>query len=245
MRFLSTCDKEELLRSIGLMGAIVFVSVAALKAQSITGAVVGTVTDQSDAAVVSAKVTATEVDSNIATETTSDARGMYSFPALRPGVYRVEAEARGFRKLSEPNIEIHVNDRLEINLKMVLGAVSENVVVSGAAPLVESQSGAIGNVIENRKIVDLPLNNRNPFQLALLSPGVIPAPNFGNAFNSSANFLINGNRGNTSEMLIDGITNSVPAANPIVVVSLFPSPDALDEFKVQTNGYAAEYGRSG
>src|SRR4029079_7390622 len=68
---------------------------------------------------------------------------------------------------------------------------------------------------------------------------------FGNAFNSSANFIINGNRGNTSEVLIDGVTNSVPAANPIGVISLFPSPDALEEFKVQTNGYAAEFGRSG
>jgi hypothetical protein len=125
------------------MGAIAFAGVGALKAQSITGAIIGTVTDQSDAAVVGVKVAATEVDSNIATQTASDAQGMYSFPALRPGVYRIEAEAPGFRKLSKPNVEIHVNDRVEINLKMVLGAVSENVVVSGAAPLVESQSGAI------------------------------------------------------------------------------------------------------
>ena len=103
----------------------------------------------------------------------------------------------------------------------------------------------MGNVIDNRKIVNLPLNTRNPFQLALLSPGVVPSPNMGDAFNKSANFIINGNRGNVSEMLIDGITNSVPAANPILVVAMFPSPDALEEFKVQTNGYAAEYGRSG
>ena len=88
----------------------------------------------------------------------------------------------------------------------------------------ESQTGAIGNVIENKKIVNLPLNTRNPFQLALLSPGVVPSTAFGNAFNTSSAFIINGNRANTSEILIDSITNSVPAANPIVVVSLFPSP---------------------
>ena len=168
-----------------------------LVAQSFTGAVIGTVTDPSGAAVAKAQLKAVEVPSNVATES---------------GVYRLEAEAAGFRCPVHPNVEVHVADRLELNLAMVLGGVSESVEVSGAAPLVESQSGAVGNVIENRKIVDLPLNNRSPFQLALLSPGVIPAPNYGNAFNTSANFQINGNRGNTSEMLVDGITNSVPAA---------------------------------
>jgi hypothetical protein len=222
-----------------------FALAAPLRAQSITGAIVGTVTDQSDAAVANVKLTATEVTSNAATETVSDARGMYSFPALRSGVYRIEAEATGFRKLSQPNIEVRVNDRLEINLRMVLGAVSESIEVTAAPPLVETQTGSIGNVIENTKIVNLPLNQRNPYQLALLSPGVTPAPGYGNLFNTASLFMVNGNLGRTSEMLVDGITNSVPAANPILVVSLFPSPDAIEEFKTQTNSYAAEFGRAG
>jgi hypothetical protein len=87
---------------------------------------------------------------------------------------------------------------------MTLGALTESIQVTGGAPMIESESAALGNVIENRKIVNLPLNTRNPFQLALLSPGVIPSPNMGDAFNNSANFMINGNRGNVSEMLIDG-----------------------------------------
>ena len=233
-------------RHIFLMATLAaFAGSALLQAQSITGAITGSITDPSGAAVPSAKVTATEVSSNIASETQSDVRGSYSFPSLRPGVYRIEVEATGFRKLVNPSIEVRVNDRLEINLTMVLGAISESVEVNAAPPLVESQTGAIGNVIENKKIINLPLNTRNPFQLALLSPGVVPSTAFGNAFNTSADFIINGNPSNTSEILIDGITNSVPAANPIVVVSLFPSPDALEEFKVQTNGYAAEFGRSG
>ena len=233
-------------RDILLMATLAaFAGSALLQAQSITGAITGSITDPSGAAVPSAKVTATEVSSNIASETQSDVRGSYSFPSLRPGVYRVDVEATGFRKLVHPSIEVRVNDRLEVNLTMVLGAISESVEVNAAPPLVESQTGAIGNVIENKKIINLPLNTRNPFQLALLSPGVVPSTVFGNAFNTSAALIINGNRANTSEILIDGITNSVPAANPIVVVSLFPSPDALEEFKVQTNGYAAEFGRSG
>lgn len=231
--------------TIALLGVVAFVPASPLRAQSITGAIVGTVTDQSDAAVANAKLTAIEVASNVATETVSDARGLYSFPALRSGVYRIEAEAAGFRKLSEPDIEVRVNDRLEINLKMVLGAVNESIVVSAAAPLVETQTGSIGSVIENNQVVNLPLNQRNPYQLALLAPGVTPAPGFGNLFNTASLFMVNGNLGRTSEMLIDGITNSVPAANPILVVSLFPSPDAIVEFKMQTNSYAAEFGRAG
>jgi hypothetical protein len=226
-------------------GAVLMIGAAMLPGQSFTGAITGTVADPSGAAIPNVKVTAVEQRSNVSSETKSDTRGVYLFPALRPGMYRMEAEASGFRKLVRSGIEVRVNDSLTVDLSLTLGAVTESVEVTGAAPLVESQSGAIGNVIENRKIANLPLNTRNPFQLALLSPGVIPGPNFSDAFNTSANFIINGNRGNVSEMLIDGITNSVPAANPILVVSLFPSPDALQEFKVQTNGYAAEFGRSG
>jgi Carboxypeptidase regulatory-like domain/TonB dependent receptor len=221
------------------------VSASLLPAQSFTGAITGHVADPAGASVPNAKIVATDEQSNISTETRSDSEGAYPLPSLRPGIYRLEAEAAGFRRLVRSDIEVRVNDRLLVDLSMTLGALSESVEVTSAAPLVESQSGAIGNVIENKKIVNLPLNTRNPFTLALLSPGVVPSPAFGNAFNTSADFIINGNRGNTSEMLIDGITNSVPAANPIVVVSLFPSPDALEEFKVQTNGYAAEFGRSG
>lgn len=216
-----------------------------LAGQSTTGSAGGNVTDPSGAAIADAKVTAIEERSNVASNTVTDAQGAFSFPALRSGQYRVEVEAQGFRKLIRSGIEVRVNDRLRVDLTLTLGSISESIQVSGAAPLVESETGAIGTVIDNRKIVNIPLNTRNPFQLALLSPGVVPSPNFGNAFNTSANFIINGNRGNVSEMMIDGITNSVPAANPILVVTMFPSPDALEEFKVQTNGYGAEYGRSG
>ena len=213
--------------------------------QATTGAIVGTLTDPGSAAVPNGKVVAIEERTNLTSETITDPSGAFSFPALRPGLYRLEAEASGFRKLVRSGIELSVNDRLRIDLSMTLGAISESIQVTGSAPLIESESAALGNVIENRKIVNLPLNTRNPFQLALLSPGVVPGTNMGDAFNTSANFMINGNRGNVSEMLIDGITNSVPAANPILVVAMFPSPDALEEFKVHTNGYAAEYGRSG
>lgn len=214
-------------------------------AQSTTGAIVGVVTDPTSAAVPGARLIAVEELTNVKAETTTDSQGNYAFPNLRPGTYRIEVEAAGFRRLVRSGIEVRVNDRLRLDLSLVLGAMTESIEVAGVAPLVESESGAIGTVIDNKRILNIPLNTRNPFQLALLSPGVVPSPAFGDAFNTSANFMINGNRGSVSEMMIDGITNSVPAANPILVVTMFPSPDALEEFKVQTNGYAAEFGRSG
>lgn len=227
------------------IGLFLLTAAATATAQSTTGAIVGNITDPASAAVPKARIVAIEERTNLAAETVSDAEGAFAFPALRAGQYRLEAEAAGFRKLVRSGIDVKVNDRLRVDLAMTLGALTESIQVTGGAPMIESESAALGNVIENRKIVNLPLNTRNPFQLALLSPGVVPSPNMGDAFNNSANFMINGNRGNVSEMLIDGITNSVPAANPILVVAMFPSPDALEEFKVQTNGYPAEYGRSG
>ncbi|MBL8216351.1 MAG: carboxypeptidase regulatory-like domain-containing protein [Bryobacterales bacterium] len=216
-----------------------------LDAQSTTGSLSGVVLDPTSAAVPDARIRVREAATNVVTETVSLGGGEYALPALRAGTYSVEVEAGGFSRLVRNGIEIRVNDRIRLDLQLALGATTESVVVSGAPPLVESESGALGAVIESRKIESLPLNTRNPFQLALLSPGVVPGGTFGNAFNNAANFIINGNRGNTSDIMIDGITNSVPAANPIVVVAMFPSPDALQEFKVQTNGYPAEFGRSG
>lgn len=213
--------------------------------QSFTGVISGRIEDATAAAVPGAKIAAIEKETNVMTRTVSDGQGEYSLPALRPGTYRVEAEASGFKKLVRAGIEVQVNARVRLDLALALGSITETMDVSASAPLVESDNSALGNVIENRKIVNLPLNTRNPFQLAGLSPGVVPAQNFGDAFNNSANFMINGGRGNSSEVLIDGITNSVPAANPIAVIAMFPSVDALQEFKVQTSAYSAEYGRSG
>lgn len=179
---------------------------SAASAQSFTGSIVGTVTDPSSAVILGATVVAVEEDTNVRTETVTNTEGIYTFPALSSGPYRLEVEMPGFQRLVRSGIEVQVNDRLRVDLRLQVGEATESVSVSGAAPLVETESGALGSVIENRKVRDLPLNTRNPFQLTLLSAGVIPSPAFGDRFNSSANFMINGARGNTSEMLIDGIT---------------------------------------
>ncbi len=220
-------------------------SSVALYAQVNTGAITGTVSDPSSAAVPGVRVVARESRSNIASETVGDSQGIFSFPALSPGVYRLEAESQGFRKLIRNGIELRVNDRLRVDMSLQLGQVSDSVEVTGAPPLIEQETGAIGSVIDNRRIINLPLNTRNPYQLAQLSPGVLPSPAAGDAFNNAIAFSINGGRGNTSEILVDGAVNTVEGTNMINIVAAFPSPDAIEEFKLQTNSYSAEYGRSG
>ena len=219
--------------------------VGALSAQVNTGAITGSVIDPSSAAIAGARVTAREERSNTVAEAVADPQGNYGFPALVPGLYRIEAEAAGFRKLVRSGVELRVNDRLRVDLALPLGQLTESVEVTAAAALIEQESGAIGNVIDNRRILNLPLNTRNPYQLAQLSPGVLPSPAAGDAFNNAIAFSVNGGRGNTSEILIDGAVNTVQGTNMINVVVAFPSPDAIEEFKLQTNSFSAEYGRSG
>ncbi|MCL5744221.1 MAG: TonB-dependent receptor [Acidobacteria bacterium] len=164
---------------------------------------------------------------------------------LQPGQYRIAAEKEGFRPVTRTGITLNVDDVVRVDLLLELGAISSSVEVTAAAPPIERETAAMGTVVDGSKIVNLPLNSRNSFSLALLVPGVVPGRGFGDLFNNAAGFHINGGRANTNEMLIDGITNVAPAANPIAVVAIMPSPDALQEFKVVTNSYAAEYGRSG
>lgn len=167
----------------------ILVVVALSEAQSFAGSIAGKVADPSGAALPRTKVSAAEQESNIKAKAISDSSGHYVFPSLRRGIYRSEAEAPGFRKLVNPNSEVRVNDRLEMNLTMVLGSVSETVEVNASAALLETQTGAIGSVIDNRKIVNLPLNTRNPFQLALVSPGVVPSTGCRQRFQQFHQFL--------------------------------------------------------
>jgi len=234
-----------LFRLLGALALSTLVVTTALVAQVQNGAIVGKAIDPSGAAIPAAKVTALEQNSGVQTVTEADAEGNYNFPLLVRGVYRLEAEAPGFRQLVRSGIELRVNDRLRLDLEMKVGEVTQSVVVTGGAPLVETETGAIGSVIENRKIVNLPLNTRNPFQLAVLVPGVMPSPSMGDSFNNTLAFAVNGGRGNTSEIMIDGASSIVQGTNPINAATLFPSPDAVEEFKLQTNSYSAQYGRSG
>ena len=161
---------------------------AICSAQTITASLGGTVKDASGAAVPGAKVriinTATNAEVNV--ETGGD--GRYLAPALPAGVYSVQVEATGFKKAQRSGIELQVNQAGRLDLSLEVGAVTETIEVSASAQLIDSASSAIGQVINNRSIVNLPLNQRNPYALVLLVPGV--HGNIGFQFNNM-NFSVN------------------------------------------------------
>src|SRR5262249_33164129 len=172
-------------------------------------------------------------------QTTTGAAGDYVLSRLPIGTYAVKAEAAGFKTFLLDNIVVQVDENRRVNIALTVGAVTENITVEAAATQVETRSGALQQVIDSARIVELPLNGRNPLQLQYLvagSGGVVQA---GQEQNDSGS--INGSRPNTNNYTLDGAANHDPYFN---TPSIFPNPDALEEFSLQTNSYAADRGRN-
>src|SRR3954452_12783089 len=224
-------------------------------AQEFRATVTGQVTDPTGAGVGNAKVTIQNLQTNeTQTQTTSES-GNYTISFLNPGNYRVTAEAASFQTAARSNVELHTNDKLTVNLPLELGQSQSTVEVTGAAPLLESASASRGDVIENMRVTELPLNGRNPFSLVNLSPGVIFAgnPQFTRPFDNgdNVNFSINGGVRQTNSWLLDGVPDdSVTDTDGSRTrgnqnVAYIPTVDATQEFKVMTNFYDSQYGRTG
>ncbi|MBI3681102.1 MAG: carboxypeptidase regulatory-like domain-containing protein [Acidobacteria bacterium] len=216
-----------------------------LRAQSFTATLAGTVTDQSGAVIPAAEVTATNLGTNFTATGMTDQQGRYVIPSLTPGAYSVAVQATGFKQSVRTGIRLEVDQRLRVDFGLELGAVSEKVEVSAAAATVQAETSSLGSVVNNRHLLNVPLNSRNAVSLMALIPGARPNRGFGDAFNSTTNFIINGGRGNSSEILTDGIANTTGANNPFNALPVAPPVEAVQEFKVQTNSLSAEYGRTG
>ena len=224
----------------------ILLSLATAAAQTTTGSIVGAVTDHSGAAVPSASVTATNVDTNIATKTTTDSSGNYVLTPLPVGHYTVAVEARGFKRSLNEGITLNVQDRIGVNVALEVGQISETVEVTGAAPALQTDTSYLGQVMESQKIVDLPLNGRYFTRLAVLTAGATPtAP--GARDERTGGFSANGVRPYQNNYLLDGIDNNSLSEDLTNEASFVvgPSPDAIQEFRVQTNSMSAEFGRSG
>jgi carboxypeptidase family protein/TonB-dependent receptor-like protein len=220
---------------------------ALLQAQVDTGSITGTVTDPSGAVVSGAKVTMTNEGTGASLSTTSGADGIYNFSPVRIGSYKLEASAPGFKTLVQTHVEVDVSARVEENFKLQTGAVSETVEVTSSAPVLQAEDASVGQVVDQRSVNDLPLNGRNFTFLAQLAAGVNTpeADTRGNA--ASGAFTANGNRPAQNNYMLDGIDNNsdtVDFLNGTNFVVL-PPVDAIQEFKVQTSDFSAEYGRSG
>ena len=211
-------------------------------AQVITAALEGVVQDPSGAVVPNAKVEVVNTSTNISTRVATEANGRFVAPSLAPGgPYTVTVEAAGFKTEQRAGITLDVNQTANITISLQVGAASETVRVTADAAQLE-ETPAMGAVIDNHMVVNLPLNQRNPYALAFLSPGVTGT--VGNAYNNS-NISMNGGRPGSTDVLVDGIPSSPPLVNPIQGFAVFPSVDAVQEFKVQTNMYSTEFGRTG
>lgn len=213
-------------------------------AQSSTATLQGLISDPSGAAIPGAEVTISNLATNISRHFTTTDSGIYSFPLLPPGKYRVDVNKEGFRAVSRDNILLQVSDRVSLDLKLDVGTATERVTVDATAPLVNTTNATLGQVIENRRIIELPLNGREPFSLAALSPGVLPTPSAGFVHLGGSVPSINGAANFTSEVTVDGMPNTTPrngARNNFLIYT--PSVDAVSEFKVETNALSAEFGR--
>ena len=198
-------------------------------------ALTGTVLDQAGSAVPGATLTITAAGTNLSRTTVTREDGTYVVPGLSPGLYAARVELNGFRPLVRDGIGLATGETMRLDLLLEVGSVAEAITVTADAPLLRSETSGLGHVIDNRRIVDLPLNGRSFITLATLAPGVAvpPAP--------AAPFpRINGGRPRTNEYLFDGISVLQPEPGQ---VAFFPNVDAIQEFKIESNSPPAEFGR--
>ncbi len=212
------------------------------------GEITGLVTDTSNASIANAKVTATNEGTHGLRVVESDAAGVYDIPALVPGFYTVSVEVKGFQTLEVKGVELQVQQSRRLNFTMQVGAVTQVIEVAGSAIALNTENATVGSVIENERIVDLPLDGRNFLELTALDANVMYgySPDVGAATSrmggdrNNKDISVAGGRPEFNYYSIDGISNTDVSFN---TYTFLPSIDAIQEFKIQTGVFPAEFGR--
>jgi outer membrane receptor protein involved in Fe transport len=217
-------------------------AIAQLEAQG-TGVIHGAVTDPSGLGVSSASVTATLVERGLTRNVLTNAQGDFLVPSLPVGSYRLTVEVRGFKQFRREGITLTANQNVQVAVVLDLGSLTEQVTVTADAPLVDSRSSVVGALVDGRRITELPINGRNVISLAAILPGAteISAPQSFTGDRSGPTISISGSRTNQNLFLLDGAHYNALFRNTGLN---YPPPDALQEVKVLTNTYNAEYGRN-
>src|SRR6516162_851880 len=211
------------------------------------GEITGEVHDQSGAAAPNASVTVTNTATSASRSTTTNDLGIYSFPSLVPGTYQIRVQLQGFQPVVRTGVELEVQQTARVDFTLTVGQATQTIEVAGAGVLLATENATVGTVIDEKRIVDLPLNGRDFLQLVALSPNVtygFQAPNQAVGRQGGTRSLeyiaISGMRGTWHNYTLDGVANTDPNFNLYIQL---PSVDALQEFKVQTGIYPAEFGR--
>jgi carboxypeptidase family protein/TonB-dependent receptor-like protein len=238
-------------RSAAVVLLLAACAVPSRVAAQATGAIAGLVTDPSGGVLPGVTIEVVSRDTGQVRPATTGADGFYTVPLVNPGVYRVTATLSGFRPTARDMVTVVVNETVRADLSMPIGSLAETLVIVAESPLVETTNATLGVVIDREKVVDLPLNGRNFTQLGTLIPGVVAPPaglggQDGNATpggfgNVTGGFNVNGQRNQSNNFLLDGATNNDSFNTGFV---LRPPPDAIQEFKILTHSYDAEYGRN-
>jgi len=231
-----------------MLGLVLLAAFAAEAPAQTQGEITGVITDSSGAVVPDTAVTVTNVATGATRRVITNEAGVYNFPALPPGVYTVRVEKSGFKAITRPEVKLEVQQVARLDFNLEVGEVSQTVTVEGHAPLLSSESTTVGTVIENKRIVDLPLNGRNFLQLVATAPNVSFGFTSAGQANSrqggtraNQNISVAGQRSYYNRFTIDGVENTDVNFNTPIFL---PSIDALQEFKVQTGVYPAEFGRA-
>ena len=253
---MTSCRLQLLFARCCLLFALCLLPVAFTSAQSTSATLSGTVTDPNSAAVVGAQVTVTNNGTGLKRQATTSGAGTFTIPLLPPSTYTVLVQNQGFTPAEIRDVVLNVNDNVSLNIELKVGQVGATVDVKSNAPLI-SESPAVGTVVDRQFVANIPLNGRSFQSLIGLTPGVVFIPAGGN---NTGQFSVNGQRANSNYFAVDGVSaniangtgfiigqstsGSLPGLTTFGGTNSLVSVDAMQEFKIQTSTYAAEYGRS-
>jgi hypothetical protein len=234
-------------KKASIVSAIVFLVVAVVPLSAQNASLTGIVKDQQGGGVPNASIWLTSQDTGVNQTTVSDPGGNYEFPTVRPGAYKLKVERRGFQTFVQSGIILAVGDRARADAVLEVGETTTVITVDAQPPAISTESSSVGSVVDNKKIVEMPLNGRFFLDLALLQAGtVVPSTNNRTFLASPSGIGISGinasgTREDSTNYMLDGINLSDMVQNQI---TFQPNIDMLQEFKVQTNAFSAEYGRN-
>jgi len=223
-----------------------FFIIVSVNAQKTTGSVSGTVTDESGASVADANVTIVADLTGASRSTATSAEGTFSFQELNAGTYKLIVSKSGFKKVEERNLEVHVSDIATVTVKLPVGVLVETVTVEASSVQVETQTGTVSNIINGEQVRELPMNGRNFVQLTTLLPGAAVAENFdakNKGLLAGVDISFSGAPANANQWRVDGANNNDIGSQRTILV--YPSIDAIEEFKILRNSYGPEFGGAG